>query len=107
MRDLISRQAAIDRINKQREHLQPDIYPQDKIGDAAYRICTEFIERLPSAQPEQKKGRWVEAENKWGGIEVICSECGEEIPRDGWGNAKWCNYCPNCGARMLEGEEDE
>lgn len=50
--DLISRQAAIDRINKQREHLQPDIYPQDKIGDAAYRICAEFIERLPSAQPE-------------------------------------------------------
>ena len=54
MNDLISRQAAIDRINKQREHLQPDIYPQDKIGDAAYRICAEFIERLPSAQP-----RWI------------------------------------------------
>ena len=54
MDDLISRQAAIDRINKQREHLQPDIYPQDKIGDAAYRICAEFIERLPSAQPEQQ-----------------------------------------------------
>lgn len=52
MGDLIERQAAIDRINKQREHLQPDIYPQDKIGDAAYRICVEFIERLPSAQPE-------------------------------------------------------
>ena len=50
--DLISRQAAIDRINKQREHLCPDIYPQDKIGDAAYRICAEFIGRLPSAQPE-------------------------------------------------------
>lgn len=49
--DAVSRQAAIDRINKQREHLQPDIYPQDKIGDAAYRICAEFIERLPSAQP--------------------------------------------------------
>ena len=52
MSDLISRQAAIDRINKQREHLCPDIYPQDKIGDAAYRICAEFIGRLPSAQPK-------------------------------------------------------
>lgn len=52
MDDTIYRQAVIDRINKQREHLQPDIYPQDKIGDAAYRICAEFIERLPSAQPE-------------------------------------------------------
>lgn len=53
MADLISRQAAIDRINKQREHLQPDVYPQDKIGDAAYLICSELIERLPSAQPEK------------------------------------------------------
>ena len=52
MSDLINRQDAIDRINKQREHLRPDMYPQDKIGDAAYRICAEFIERLPSAQPE-------------------------------------------------------
>ena len=49
--DLISRRAVIDRINKQIEHLRPDIYPQDEIGDAAYRICAEFIERLPSAQP--------------------------------------------------------
>lgn len=56
MDDLISRQAAIDRINKQREHLQPDVYPQDEIGDAAYRICSEFIDRLPSA--ERKKGKW-------------------------------------------------
>ena len=50
--DTISRQAAVDRINKQRKHLQPDVYPQDKIGDAAYRICAEFIDRLPSAQPD-------------------------------------------------------
>lgn len=60
MNDLISRREAIDRINKQREHLQPDIYPQDIIGDAAYRICAEFIERLPSAQPNEfrKQGEW-------------------------------------------------
>ena len=65
MNDLISRQAAIDRINKQREHLEPDVYPQDKIGDAAYRICAEFIERLPSAQPdgwlEQNKDKILQA----------------------------------------------
>lgn len=52
MSDLISRQAAIERINKQREHLRPNLYPQDEIGDSAYRICAEFIERLPSAEPE-------------------------------------------------------
>lgn len=50
MNDLISRQAAIDRINKQREHLKPDLFEQDDIGDMAYRICAEFIGLLPSAQ---------------------------------------------------------
>ena len=65
MSDLISRQATIDRINKQREHLQPDIYPQDEIGDAAYQICAEFIERLPSAPPEP---RWI--------------PCSERLPED-------------------------
>ena len=67
MDDLISRQAAIDHINKQREHLQPDIYPQDKIGDAAYRICAEFIERLPSVQPER-----------------TCVNCGRTANNGGW-----------------------
>ena len=51
MSELIDRQAAIDRINKQREHLKPDIDERDAIGDAAYRVCAEFIERLPSVQP--------------------------------------------------------
>lgn len=50
--DCISRKAAIDRINKQREHLRPDTDERDYIGDAAYRVCAEFIGRLPSAQPE-------------------------------------------------------
>lgn len=52
MSDLISRQAVIDRINKQREHLHPDTDNRDFIGDYAYKICIEFIERMPSAQPE-------------------------------------------------------
>ena len=95
MRDLISRQAAIDRINKQREHLQPDVYPQDEIGDAAYRICSEFIERLPSAE---RTGRWTHVydeneklffRNKW-----VCSACGKS---NTYGMP---DFCPCCGARM-------
>ena len=44
---LVETQRVIDRINKQREGLNPDIFPQDKIGDSAYKICIEFIERMP------------------------------------------------------------
>ena len=51
--DAVSRQAVIDRINKQREGLEPEIYPQDKIGDRAYRICIDFVERIPSVTPQQ------------------------------------------------------
>ena len=66
MDDLISRRVAIDRINKQREHLQPDIYPQDKIGDVTYRICAEFIARLPSAQPEIIRCKECKHRDKYG-----------------------------------------
>lgn len=93
--DTISRQAAIDRINKQREHLEPDVYPQDKIGDAAYRICAEFIKRLPSAQ---RKGKWIYLN----GLDAFeCSVCGRQMVRNIF------DYCPWCGAEMTKGEEDE
>ena len=90
MDDLISRQAAIDRINKQREHLQPDIYPQDKIGDAAYRICAEFIERLPPAQSEQ---RWIPFK-----IRPLTKEEKEEYPE--WDGILDCKL-PDDGQRIL------
>ena len=101
MSDLISRQAAIDRINKQREHLQLDVYPQDEIGDAAYRICSEFIERLPSA--ERKKGKWIDVERAPGVYR--CSVCSYALEAQEWGIRS--NYCPHCGARMVRGGEDE
>lgn len=48
MDDLVIRKI-IERINKQREHLKPNLFPQDKIGDATYRICIEIVERVSSA----------------------------------------------------------
>ena len=102
MDDLISRQAAIDRINKQREHLQPDIYPQDKIGDAAYRICVEFIERLPSAKPMRKKGKWIIRKAPEGYVDYMsCPNCYTEFDRD-----DEYNFCPNCGCQMMRGDTE-
>ena len=91
MDDLISRQAAIDRINKQREHLEPDVYPQDKIGDAAYRICAEFIERLPSAQTEIVRCKdceyYVETNGRIGTCELTISGA-EDNGFCAWGERK-------------------
>lgn len=96
--DLISRQAAIERINKQREHLRPDLYPQDKIGDGAYRICTEFIGRLPSAE---RHGKW-KRDDSWSWRVYACTACGDvcEVPTE-WGKPIY-EFCPWCGAKMDE-----
>jgi hypothetical protein len=48
---------------------------------------------LPSAQPERKKGEWID---KSGGIEGAwnyCSVCGEQA-------IDLYDFCPNCGADM-------
>ena len=99
MNDLISRQAAIDRINKQREHLKPDIYPQDKIGDAAYRICAEFIERLPSAQPEDKEACTVCEGLESGDTLYSYSDWDGGI---GFDYIRDIKYCPMCGRRLTD-----
>lgn len=54
---------------------------------------------LPSAEPERKKGKWID---KSGGIEGAwnyCSVCGEQA-------IDLYDFCPNCEADM-RGEQDE
>ena len=80
MQDLISRQAAIDRI-------QGTGY-----ADAIKNNLMLILRLLPSAQPERKTGKW---------IDDNCSECGQYVYH---GDAR--NYCPNCGADMRGGDSE-
>lgn len=105
MSDMISRQAAINKINeRQRELIYRFGFENDvvKIMD----IAKSIVSAIPSAQPEQKKGRWVN--QKGGGC--CCSECGRYALDEIDGNfihvAAKSNYCPNCGAEMGEGDSD-
>lgn len=102
--DLISRQAAIDAIQKDRETSWKDLENDDveyRNGcDDGYAYSMQIISELPSV--ERKKGKWI-GEPK-DGIEAMffkpkCSVCGFE-------SADGKNYCPNCGADM-RGEDDE
>lgn len=58
----------------------------------------EAIDILKSAQPERKKGRWINHRNDNGHNIADCDQCGEAM--------QWFdddikpNYCPNCGADM-------
>ena len=121
MNDLISRQAAIDAL--------------DKIIAMNYKDwarAQNAIRQLPSAQPEKcedcgnfnktmvlipqterKTGRWMIRDNHaTGWYDITCSECGEDVtsvaPCIGFlPNARviW-DYCPFCGADM-RGEQDD
>ena len=96
MNDLISRQMAIDALSS---IFAPTPTQKDMVGD-----CLEVIEKLPSVQPEQKNGHWI---NAYPDIEPnpmfmygICSVCGFEQAL-----SNKLNFCPNCGAKM-DGETE-
>ena len=76
--DLIDRQAAIDAVTP---------------FDDEYRI-RDAIENLPSAQPERKRGQWLDGYKR-----QTCSLC------KGKGVRSW-NYCPYCGANMREVDDE-
>lgn len=88
--DLIERQDALDTLEK--------IGWIETKADKEYAI--QLFTDLPSAQPERKKGKWVD--------NTYCSECGwvHETDPGFIGSVDGFNFCPRCGADM-RGEADE
>jgi len=80
MSDLISRQEAIR------------LAEQGQIQGFEWqfkKLCT-----LPSAEPERKKGKWIEYTDCEGkSRRITCDQCGHE--EWNWLNP---NFCPNCGS---------
>ena len=90
--DLISRQAAIDRLTEYGNGRAVFI----SVGEAIIRI-----EQLPPAQPEPKMGKWERHYCEDGNPDGWqCDKCkewyyfGQTLP----------NFCPNCGADMRQRE---
>lgn len=68
------------------------------------KIPIDIFEQLFSQ--ESKTGHWIEEPNCW----VRCSCCGEHYPRLSRPSTYGfigSNYCPNCGAKMVEPQESE
>ena len=112
MDDLISRQAAIDKINERQRKLvycfgfENDVV---KIMDIAKSIITA----IPPVQPERKTGKWIphgEKSREYIGTVLVnveynywfCDTCGYRVEK----GQPLHNFCPHCGADM-RGEQDE
>ena len=104
MSDLIRREDAISAL-KALEESAPTAQHVSAIFD-----CEDTIRGLPSAEPEQKKGKWIDEKINSYTSRTYCSECGSSAPfvyesDDYYGNhahgetAK-TKFCPNCGADM-------
>lgn len=107
--DCVSRQAVIILIDEASE-----MHPYKVVGDSdtysnynqgwsdACDWLYANIEGVPSVTPQKPKtGHWIEHEIKDTCRWLTCSICGYE-----WINKKE-NFCPNCGAEMSGGGEDE
>ena len=96
MDKLISEQAAIDIV-------------EFECGEwrGLARTIVKAIEQLPPAQPERKKGKWIDAviPNDKGGLPVqVCDQCNTFFPLAYTGGGH--RFCPNCGADMRGGEDE-
>ena len=63
-------------------------------------------DRIPAADVRPVvRASWEEKE-KDGVWWYACSVCGEHIPKGRWGQEWHSNFCPNCGASMSDGEDN-
>lgn len=86
-----------------------DIHPVicDEAADAIAKLL-ERAERAEKqlAESEPKHGHWEEIEDDYGGLYYQCSNCGDEWTLiDGTPKENNMNYCPRCGAKMVEGDQ--
>ena len=65
-------------------------------------IVDQFTEFWTSVYNESSgyKGHWVHK-----GQSIYCSECGKESGYNPFGASRFSDYCPNCGAEMVEPQE--
>ena len=54
-----------------------------------------FDMAIKALEQEPKTGHWIDSSNGW-----MCSECNKDNTYD-------TDYCPNCGAKMVEPQESE
>ena len=88
MADLIDRKKLLTRIE--------DSWNSAGLHGEDYRKIKKWLRCAPTFEAE-KHGRWIDVNEYHIGT---CSAC-----KNRWGSVDEMHYCPNCGARMDEGEK--
>ena len=119
MSDLIDRQAAIDAMwkalyeyeDKTEKQFQEseDLDVSDWIEHRCFvqnmsDIDRQTILKLPSAEPERKKGKWIITSKFEDCYYAKCNQC--NITQVFYFNKPLTKFCPNCGANMEGGDKN-
>ena len=117
--DTISRQAAQAKIKSICDEYRLSYEDGERkaaTGGSAYALGHAFDD-LPLVTPQPEIGCWIddnenEIDAQYGRHLYKCSECNEYADMFVGGTEDWWdlekpNYCPNCGARMIEEQESE
>ena len=120
MSDLIDRQAAIEvtdaiwavtgdvNVAKVWQQLKDLPSVQPDLSEYSNKLWQKAYER--GKAEERKTGRWIECDHeKWivGVHGLRCSECNGGYHLNNEMTIYYWNYCPNCGAKMMEVQDDE
>ena len=98
--DLIDRVSAVTMPVMPKRYRKYQTLNIDDAYEQGWYDLQAMLEKLPSAQPERKKGKWIKGTGENGvTTSLFCSNCGCENPH--WHDWK---FCPNCGADMREVE---
>ncbi len=66
-----------------------------------FNQCMDYIDSTPTIEPKQ--GEWI---SMCGNKQCDCSMCGERFDHTYEWIEQW-NFCPNCGAKMKKGADNE
>ena len=100
--ELLKQQPCEDCISRE-QTLKCHYYIYDEYGNWLDVVDASDIERLPSVQPQPKRGKWIFNENMH---DYCCSECGCLMPNVNEYYRKKIIGCPYCLADMREVQDD-
>lgn len=109
--DCISRQAVEEMIKAEMPERGMWEIEGDKEKETVCEVCVDLMQKLsdlPSVTPTRPTGQWFVDERPESDREVVCSNCDNPIFKyHKLGFDYRPKYCPNCGARMAESEEEK